>query len=80
MQNNGGVVLEMTKERWLTFKEAAVALHEEFGFRVHHQTLERYAGYGRKRGAMPSKVNFGKRQVQMSQIIPWLREQGYIEQ
>jgi hypothetical protein len=28
---------------------------------------------------MPSKVNFGKRQVRLSQILPWLKDHGYIE-
>lgn len=72
-------MLDVMTERWRTFREASADLHEQFGIRVHYQTLERLAGYGR-RGAMPSKLNFGKRQVQMSQIIPWLREHGYIEQ
>ena len=65
-------------ERWLTFKEASAKLHDEYGIRVHYGTLERLARYG-ARGGMPSAMNFGKRQVKLSEIVPWLRDHGHID-
>ena len=64
------------KEKWLTFAEATEALREEYGLKTTPRYLEKLAAGGR---GMPSKVNFGKRQVQLSKIIPWLRSQGIIE-
>lgn len=65
-----------SQERWLTFKEAAEALNEDYGFHTTWRSLEKLAQAGR---GMPSKVNFGKRQVRLSAILPWLREQGIID-
>lgn len=63
-------------ERWLTFKEAAVALDETYGLKTTGNSLEKLSDAGR---AMPSKINFGKRQVLLSQILPWLKAHGHIE-
>lgn len=65
------------RERWLTFKEAAEALERDYGVRTTARTLEKLAAGG-KPGAMPSSLNFGRRQVQLSRILPWLHERGYI--
>lgn len=65
-----------TIERWLTFKEAAQMLSDDYGIRTTAGTLEKLANAGR---GMPSKLNFGRRQVKLSQILPWLRDRGYIE-
>jgi hypothetical protein len=64
-----------TPERWLTFKEAEAELGR-LGLRTTWRYLEKLAAGGR---GMPSKVNFGKRQVRLSQILPWLKDHGYIE-
>ena len=65
-----------TQERWLTFKEAAEVLREEYGLHTTPRYLEKLSNAGR---AMPSRINFGKRQVRLSAILPWLRDHGYIE-
>lgn len=63
-------------ERWLTFDEAAEELRERFGLHTTARYLEKLSDAGRR---MPSKVNFGKRQVLLSKILPWLKANGYIE-
>lgn len=65
-----------TPERWLTFEEAAEALRDQYGLHTTAGNLAKLADAGR---GMPSRLNFGKRQVKLSVIIPWLRERGYIE-
>lgn len=65
-------------ERWYTFKEAALALEEQYGFHTSPRYLEKLADAGRP-GGLPSQINFGRRQVQLSQVLPWLRANGLIE-
>ena len=65
------------RERWLTFEEAAEELREVYGLQTSAQSLKKLSNAGR---AMPSKLNFGKRQVRISAILPWLKANGYIEQ
>lgn len=65
-----------TRERWLTLKEAAARLDEEYGVRTTWRSLEKLVHD--KHRPMPSAKNFGKRQVRMSEIVPWLEEQGII--
>lgn len=62
-------------ERWLTFREAEDELGR-LGLLTTWRYLEKLADGGR---GMPSTINFGKRQVRLSQILPWLKDQGYIE-
>lgn len=71
--------LHPPRERWLTFKEAAEVLERDYGLRTTPRTLEKLAAGG-KPGAMPSHLNFGKRQVQLSRILPWLHERGYVQE
>lgn len=63
-------------ERWLTFKDAERELREAYGIQTSAGTLEKLADAGR---GMPSSLNFGKRQVKLSRILPWLKANGYIE-
>ena len=76
------VPLRQPRERWLTFAEAADALDREYGIRTTPRSLEKLANHGKalKSGGapMPSAINFGKRQVQLSRILPWLHDHGYI--
>ena len=65
-----------TQERWLTFEEAAEELRDLHGLHTTARYLEKLSDAGRR---MPSKINFGKRQVRLSQIIPWLKDNGIIE-
>jgi hypothetical protein len=61
-------------EKWLTLKEAAEHLREQYGLRTSHETLKKHV-----HGGCPSAKNFGKRQVRMTEVIPWLKQQGIIE-
>ena len=65
-----------TDERWLTWEEAADELRSRYGLHTTPRYLEKLSDAGR---AMPSKINFGKRQVKLSQIIPWLKANDLIE-
>lgn len=62
-----------TQERWLDKKELADALSDR-GYKTSWQTVEKLAQRG-----CPSVVNFGKRMYRMSEVIPWLRDEGIIE-
>lgn len=61
-------------ERWLTLREAAAALDDEHGIKTTWRSLEKLVGQG-----APSAKNFGKRQVRLSELLEWLREEGIIE-
>lgn len=63
-----------TRERWLTLKQATAQLEEEYGFLTSWRYLEKLVSQG-----APSALNFGKRQVRMSELIPWLQEKRIIE-
>lgn len=68
------LALHPTQERWLTLKEAAEALAEDHGLHTTAGTLRKLTERG-----MPSAKNFGKRQVKVSVILPWLKKNGLIE-
>lgn len=60
-------------ERWLDKKELAAELTAR-GYKTTWATVEKLAQRG-----MPSVVNFGKRMYRLSEVIPWLRDEGIIE-
>lgn len=69
-------------ERWWTFAEAAVELEERYGYRTTKRYLQRLANGGKPlpngRPPLPSSVNFGRRQVQLSQILPYLERYKHV--
>ena len=73
--------LHPPRERWLTFKEASEALYAQHGYRVAPRTLDKWCAACRKAGRPePSRMNMGRRQVQLSQLLPWLHDRGSIEE
>lgn len=65
----------MQVERWLTLKQAAQKLEDEYGFITTWRNLEKLV----REPDFPSALNFGKRQVKLSELVDWLRKKGYVE-
>lgn len=63
-------------ERWYTLKEASEKLREDYGLLVSWHTLRKLVDGS---DPAPSALNFGKRQVRMTELIPWLKQKGIIE-
>ena len=65
----------ITTERWLTLKEAAERLDEDYGLRTTWRYLEKLV----REPDFPSALNFGKRQVKISELYDWLLRKGIVE-
>ena len=68
--------MSTTVERWYTLKEASEKLREDYGLLVSWHTLRKLVD---ARDPAPSALNFGKRQVRLSELLPWLERKGIIE-